>query len=327
MKMRFGSKLYGTNTPSSDTDYKGIYAPNIEDYLLQKVTKCHDFSTGDSSKKNTADDLDTQIFSLNRFIELCKNGDTYAIDCLHCPTGWEDVTSDIWLDLKSKRSLFYSKNLKSYLSYCRHQAAKYGLRGSRINSVTVLIDWCKTIISENPGINKNRLFKHVSSVPKLDFVERKQSYKDIEGNIILDLQTSYLEVLGKKYIYHDYIEHMLVSLETFLDKYGSRARLASINEGVDYKAIHHAFRAGFQLKELFETGDLIYPLKDKDFLLKVKTGEFTYASDNLGGQLEDLIDEVKELSDKSNFPEKCNDEYWNIWLTDALKSTLLNQNT
>ena len=32
MKMKFGSKLYGTDTPLSDTDFKGIYLPTIDEF-------------------------------------------------------------------------------------------------------------------------------------------------------------------------------------------------------------------------------------------------------------------------------------------------------
>ncbi len=322
MRMKFGSKLYGTDTPLSDTDFKGIYLPTIDEYLLQNVKKCHDKTTGTGKQKNTADDIDSQIFSLNYFLELCKNGDTYAIDCLHCPGGWEDITSDIWEDLKSKRHLFYTKNLKSYLSYCRHQAAKYGLRGGRINSAQQMIDWCKSIVGDGKK-DKHRIFEYVEKLPKIEYVEKKPEYKQIGESVVLDMQTSYIDILGKKYIYHDYVENMLQSLEKFIEQYGERARLASINEGVDYKAIHHAFRAGLQLKEIFETGDLKYPLKDREFLLKVKKGEMNYSEDNLGGMLEELIDEVKTLSDKSNFPEKCNNEYWNEWLIQHLKNNII----
>ena len=32
-----GSQLYGTNTPNSDTDYKGVYLPSKESLILQKT--------------------------------------------------------------------------------------------------------------------------------------------------------------------------------------------------------------------------------------------------------------------------------------------------
>lgn len=39
----FGSVLYGTNTPSSDTDLKGIYSPDIIEPQLCNALKWHFF--------------------------------------------------------------------------------------------------------------------------------------------------------------------------------------------------------------------------------------------------------------------------------------------
>jgi predicted nucleotidyltransferase len=37
VEMRFGSHLYGTATPESDLDFKGVYLPEARDILLQRV--------------------------------------------------------------------------------------------------------------------------------------------------------------------------------------------------------------------------------------------------------------------------------------------------
>lgn len=31
---RYGSKLFGTSTPKSDDDYRGIYLPKLDDVLM-----------------------------------------------------------------------------------------------------------------------------------------------------------------------------------------------------------------------------------------------------------------------------------------------------
>jgi predicted nucleotidyltransferase len=37
VEMRFGSHLYGTDTPDSDVDLKGVYLPEARDILLQRI--------------------------------------------------------------------------------------------------------------------------------------------------------------------------------------------------------------------------------------------------------------------------------------------------
>ena len=59
MVCRFGSHMYGTDTPDSDTDYKGVYIPHIKDVILGDAPKSSiNISTGDTDGKNTSDDID-----------------------------------------------------------------------------------------------------------------------------------------------------------------------------------------------------------------------------------------------------------------------------
>jgi len=133
MKCLFGSHLYGLQTPSSDKDYKGIYLPERDDLLLGNYAKHYSQSTGDDKSKNTADDIDVEIFSLPYFIELACKGETVAIDMLHANNTLPELISDIkplwtiWHDIQLKRKMFYTKDMKSYVGYARKQANKYGV--------------------------------------------------------------------------------------------------------------------------------------------------------------------------------------------------------
>ena len=50
VKMKFGAHLYGTATPDSDMDYKGIFLPTKEELLLGRVPKSYNYSTGREEK-------------------------------------------------------------------------------------------------------------------------------------------------------------------------------------------------------------------------------------------------------------------------------------
>lgn len=104
------------------------------------------------------------------------------------------------------------------------------------------------------------------------------------------------------------------TVRRFYEQYGDRARQAALDLGVDNKAISHAFRACFQLKEIYTTGDLVYPLKNAEFLKKVKVGEYKYTADGIGFKLEALLDEVQQLAKKSNFPEKVDRKFWDDFI-------------
>ena len=102
IKMKFGSHLYGTNTETSDTDYKGVFLLTLEECLLNKIPKSCNLSTKKGEAKNSSEDIDTEIYSLHKFINLAVEGETVAIDILHAPTNMLLYTSDIGVILYSK---------------------------------------------------------------------------------------------------------------------------------------------------------------------------------------------------------------------------------
>ena len=96
------------------------------------------------------------------------------------------------------------------------------------------------------------------------------------------------------------------------DSYGERAKLAEKNEGVDWKAISHAFRAGYQLRGIYKYGDFTYPLDENSFILDVKQGKLDFK--DVSHKLEELMTGLEDLSDNSCLPEKPDVEYWTNWV-------------
>src|SRR5687768_2961981 len=87
-KCEFGSVIYGTNTPTSDKDYKAIYLPTKEEILLQKVKRVENLNTKPKGtvERNKADDVDFEIFSFQEYLKLLCEGQTPMLDMLFCPT-------------------------------------------------------------------------------------------------------------------------------------------------------------------------------------------------------------------------------------------------
>ena len=98
----------------------------------------------------------------------------------------------------------------------------------------------------------------------------------------------------------------------FYEQYGARAKQASQNKGVDWKAISHALRAGYQVEQLMNEGTITFPLKQAEFLRAVKLGEFEFK--NIITILEDLIDDVDRLSNASDLPDKVFEKPWREWV-------------
>jgi len=311
-KSKYGSHLYGTNTKKSDTDYKGIYIPTLEELILQKTKKSYRQDRKVSAGlKNTKDDVDCEIYSLHYFIELALKGETVALDMLHVPEGFAEIEDPIWKEIRKNRSKFYTKSLKAYIGYCRKQASKYGIKGSRLSDANRVLDFLGETIEKE---EYNYKVKDIANrFPKGEHIK----LITMKGCNSPDKRA--FEICNRKIPFDCRIHYAREMIRQFYVSYGERARQAEANEGIDWKAISHAFRAGLQLQEIYETGDLKFPLKEAEFLKKIKNGEFHYKNDKIGEKLENLIKKVEILAEKSHFPEKADRKFWENFILSLYK--------
>lgn len=303
-EVRFGSHLYGLNTPNSDFDYKGVYLPSTKDMVLQDFPGTIKTSTGIEHEKNKPGDIDREYISLHKFVDLAVSGDTLAIDMLHADGDNLLYNTPIWDAIVSNRKAFYTKSLKSLVGYLRHQAAKYGIKGSRIAAVRLVLSMLKYANGDKAMRDDYMMWSILC----------EHSMKNDYINIYTcpESKKVFLDVCGKKYEDKAKIGYVRESLQKQFDSAGERALLAEKNEGVDWKALSHAFRVGFQAKAIYQHGDFTYPLKENDFILQVKSGSLDYK--RISPILEELVEEVFALAEKTNLPEQCDRNIWKEWL-------------
>jgi hypothetical protein len=299
VNMKFGSHLYGLNTPTSDVDYKGIFMPTLEELLLNSFPKTIVTSTGPEHAKNSANDVDTEVISLPSFIKHACTGETFAIDMLHCENPESD--SPIWQELVANRTKFYSKNLKAFVGYVKQQAAKYGVKGSRLADIRSAID---SLTAQDQNLTLDNV------KDKLYFGQYAE-WK-VKPNPSVGHDNEFYLVNGKMYQSTNTVQYTVDRLQQMYDGYGHRAKLAEQNENIDWKAMSHALRAGYQARDIYKDGDFSYPLKETEFLKQVKTGKLEFSQ--VGNELERLVAEIEMLSENSNLPEHVDTEYWNKWL-------------
>ena len=316
VRMVFGSHMYGLDTPNSDIDYKGIYLPDLDDLLLGTVEKNISFSTGDNESRNSAGDIDDDWYSLGEFMKLTTKGETMALDMLHVNPELVKVELDptygwIWKELVANREMFYTKNLNAYMGYVKKQAAKYGLKGSRIAAMREAIDMLKEI---DRGVTLKEAW---AVLPENEFAKKIEKPNERAQRI-----DRFYEVNMKKYQDTNTVDYAQERIELALSSYGERAMMAEKNEGVDWKALSHALRAGYQLRSILMNGVFSYPLAETDFIAEVKAGDCDYKT-QVSTELEGLIAEIDSLVLVSDLPAKCDTEYWNKWLLKVYDRALM----
>ncbi|QPB12280.1 hypothetical protein [Providencia phage PSTCR6] len=331
-KIMFGSHLYGTSTPESDIDYKEIYIPDPKSIITCSVKEHFNMNTNNTSQKNSVDDIDHELYSLKYFIDLASKGETVALDVLHAPKEMvvhSDVPS-VWDYLQANRARFYTTNMRAYLGYVRKQAAKYGVKGSRLAALRQVVEVLRQqedikISSSSTGYTWPKTIRRkVSDIKDLLPIIGDMCFftnlTDHNGH-----EQLFYEVLGRKFQMTITIEEMKKSLYKLWDEYGERARKAEENEGIDWKALSHAYRAGVQLLEIYETGDLVMPLKMAPEILDIKQGKIGFKI--VQQNLEAIIDEVEAKADiarKNGMPSKVDMDFWNKFIFDVYSTEVKN---
>lgn len=283
---KFGSHLYGTDGPNSDIDYKGIFLPSKKDMLLGRHIKHIKYNTGIDARRNTSDDLDVDLWSLQYFLELIGKGETNAIDLLFSVSHRECVEyidSHLIKMFSNPLRLFDPSRTRAYTGYTIGQAKKYGIKGSRLGVIKKLHEFI---------INTN-LHKYHSNLTLGNFVDSiVENFGDplycflkmINGELAL-------VVCGKVHLLsikmHEFAQRIVKEYE----KYGKRAKEAEQNKGVDWKALSHAVRALRQMNELLATGEIKYPLRSAEELINIKKGNLSFE------EIEKLIRKGLEVVD------------------------------
>lgn len=307
-----GSYLYGTNTESSDVDYKGIFIPEVKDMICGNVKDILSYSTGEEHAKNKKGDIDVEMISLRKFINLAIQGETYIMDMLHTPDDKTIITSDVWKYIQRHRDMFYCTNMKAYLGYVMKQASKYGVKGSRVAALRQVVEYMETVsdskveqLGENVrglSVQQLRVKDIANGLPRNEFCFFETDERSNHTFYVL---------MGRKYMQTITVKEFRAAVNKLWKEYGDRARAAEMNQGIDWKALSHAYRGGVQLKEIYKTGDLVYPLADREMIVKIKQGRLPFKE--VQQLLEDTVHEVEllvENAKRNGMRSSPSHEFW-----------------
>lgn len=294
--IKFGSHLYGTSTPVSDLDFKGVYVPCARDILLQRVRGSVSQRRQKAPKeKNLPGEVDSDTYSLQRFLGLVAEGQTVALDILFAPEwAMPEAPAAEWQEIVANRHRLLTKKSAAFLGYCRQQANKYGIKGSRVAAARNALAFLTR--AEEMGGPTAKLREFSSDVDAM--VDEHSTLVDIrlaDGNTI-----RHWDVCGRKMPYTTSVKSAREVMARLVDEYGQRALQAETQQGVDWKALSHAVRVGSQALELLGTGHVTFPLPNAWHVLNIKLGKLPYQS--VAAEIERLLGKVEAAAAVSPLP-------------------------
>jgi len=315
----YGSKLFGTDNPHSDTDYKGIFIPSQTDVLLKRDIEHYNYNTNENSK-NEKEDIDLQLYSVYKWFNLLKKGETGAIDLLF--SLFRDDTQ-VYNDknftsiIMQNYAKFYNRHLHSFVGYCVGQSKMYNIKGKRFGELHDFVEHFKVLAIDNANAKLEIYFPEVEKI----FASKSYKYvKFIKASIARGNQAykegRYIELLGKRFAGSVSVGYFYEKITEMEVQFGNRSRDSA--NGVDYKALSHAVRVINEVEELIDDGFITFPLKNRVYITSIKEGK--EALEDVMHYLDIKLDEVQDKLEKSTLADKSDE----VFIDDLLLSLIAN---
>jgi uncharacterized protein len=315
-----GSRAYGLHTPQSDTDMKGVFL------LPKKVYYGLEYTEQVNNDTN-----DEVYYELKRFVDLLAKNNPNILELLNTPADCIKFRHPV-MDLL-KPEIFLSKLCKqSFAGYAQSQIKKAkGLNKKIVNPVDKerksVLDFCYVIhhqqsISLNSWLNKKGFsqedcglvnishmrevfaifhnsqlttghLKGISSGIEANDISLSSVEKGIEPLAILSFNKD-----GYSKYCKDYKEYW-----DWVEKRNDVRYEGTLEHGKNYDAknMMHTFRLLNMAEEIAKVGKVNVRRHDREFLLKIRSGEFSY--EELVELANEKIYGIDELYDKSTLPE------------------------
>jgi hypothetical protein len=221
-----------------------------------------------------------------------------ALDMLFAPdSAMTMAPAPLWREVQMNAHRLVTRRTSAFLRYCRQQANKYGIKGSRIAVARQVL-----AVLESAEAAYGTTAKLAVAETEMNAFEAGADH-----SAFVDLPTPsgqvvrHLEVCGKKMPFTSSIKSAREIAQRLVDEYGQRALQAEQNQGIDWKALSHAVRVGREALELFTTGRITFPLACANEILSIKRGELKYES--VAETIEELLVQVEAAADTSGLPE------------------------
>lgn len=337
-----GSQAYGTNLPTSDTDYSGVFIQSIDDILGNKyIEQIND------------DKNDTVIYEIRRFLELLQKNNPTVLELLNTPEDCVLYKDPIFDEILSNRDKFITKicansfggYAKTQIQKAKGQNKKQNWEKEKVTRKTPL-DFCYLHQGEHSidlvkYLEKDSLHQKycgLSKVPHskdtyalfydenshINKLERSDIFKGIVFEDSNDVKLSSIPI-G---IPHDYfIGHISYnkdgytqhcndyrSYETWLKERNEQrwVDVSSHGQKIDGKNMMHCKRLMQMAREIAEGKGIIVRRPNAQELISIRKGEIDLQT--LIDSVESEIVIIDRLFKESNLPESIDSDFINTLL-------------
>lgn len=267
-----GSRLYGTNTEGSDTDYRSVCVPPLKVLL--------DPFNGFEQKDSGFEEEDKTIYALGKFFKLCADSNPNIIELLFVPESKTISRTKDWDLVIENRNLFLSKKAKYTFS---------GYAIAQLNAIKTHRKWFLNPPKEKP----TRKMFGLTDSPKVSG-EGLQAIANIKFDL---LEESFRDELRRELEYREQ-KRLWDNYVAWRDNRNPERRRLEELYGYDVKHASHLVRLMTEGKELLLDGNITFPLPNHEEIRAIKNGKYSY--DEMIDMAEMMDKEFEVWYDKSN---------------------------
>jgi uncharacterized protein len=315
-----GSKAYGLDTANSDTDKRGLF------FLPKKSFFASESFDSISNASN-----DESYTELGKFFDLLSKSNPTMIELLNTPK--DSVLFKHHLMDKVVKELYLSKECEySFAGYAMAQIKKAkGLNKKIVNPLALkrktVLDFCQVTLGSGTVkltefLSKKALSQEHCGLSKLSNVagmyalcySENEGYKGVvqkesSNEVSLSSIEKGADLLAYLYFNKDaYSVYCKQYLEywAWVEKRNDARYQNTLQNGKNYdvKNMMHTFRLLEMAHEIALEGEVNVWRKDRELLLKIKTGDFEY--DDLMKMADEKCLEIKDAFAKCDLPMKPN---------------------
>jgi len=282
LKLRIGSHLYGTNTPTSDEDFSGVILPTENQLFgferLEQIDES--IKSKDKFGKNKKDAIDCVYYELRKFCKLAIDNNPNIIEQLFVNTDNLIFSNTYGQELLKYNYLFPYVGLKTkFLAYAFSQKHKMIIRSDNFYSLENAYEYLTTNINKEDEDYRQKLL--------IEVLPKNLPFFVLKGNNIQCGDLNFQK--------HFMIRKVYKMIEDRLSKVTNRKELL-LKHGYDCKFASHLIRLMVEGIELLKTGYLQFPLKDKELLLDIKMGKYKITDIlNMSDEYEKEINSITDI--------------------------------